>query len=137
MLNIHLKIKAFKYEIYKDIYSISARDKINSIQVYETDFIMDRILNEMDLWEIGNFLLNLFNIYSWEFKTVYSSEYYNGNIVRCCYFKSDPIIVSPNNIARCVPARLRKKYFVCEVGTWKYIVNPDLYILPNENGNVR
>ena len=133
MLNIHLKIKAFKYEIYKDIYSISARDKINSIQVYETDFIMDRILNEMDLWEIGNFLLSMFNIYSWEFKTVYSSEYYNGNIVRCCYFKSDPIIVSPNNIAVSLPSRLRKKYFVVEMGTWKYVINPDLYLMPKEN----
>lgn len=134
MLNIHLKIKAFKYEIYKDIYSISARDKINSVQIYETDFIMDRILNEMDLWEIGRFLLNMFNLYSWEFKTIYSSEYYNWNIIKCCYFTSNPIIVSANNIAISLPSKIRKKYFVCNPWDWKWFVNPDLYILaPEEN----
>ena len=80
MINIHLKIKAFKYEIYKDFYSLSARDKINSVQIYETDFIMDRILNDMDLWEIGRFLLNMFNLYSKDFTVMHSSEYYNWNV---------------------------------------------------------
>lgn len=135
MLNIHLKIKAFKYEIYKDIYSISARDKINSIQVYETDFIMDRILNDMDLWQIGRFLLNMFNLYSSQFKTVYSSEYYNGNIIKCVYFKSDPIIVSPHNIAISLPANIRNKYFICDPMDQKWKIDPDLYLFPKDNNN--
>ena len=132
MLNIHLKIKAFKYEIYKDVYSISARDKINSVQIYETDFIMDRVLNEMDLSEIGKFLLNMFNLYQSQFRVVYSTEYYNGNIIKSCYFKSDPIIVSVNNIAISLPAKLRKKYFICDPLDQKWKVNPDLYLLPRE-----
>ena len=78
MINIHLKIKAFKYEIYKDPYSLSARDKINSVQIYETDFIMDRILNDMDLWDIWRFLLNMFKLYSDQFVVMRSSEYYNS-----------------------------------------------------------
>ena len=41
MLNIHLKIKACKYEIIKDMYSLSARDKINSVCIYENDFIIN------------------------------------------------------------------------------------------------
>lgn len=130
MLSIHLKIKAFKYEIYKDIYSISARDKINSVQIYETDFIMDRILNEMDLGDIWRFLLNMFNIYKWEFKVVYSSEYYNWNIIKSCYFKSDPIIVSANNIAISLPKKIRDKYFIIDPMDQKWKVDPDLYLFP-------
>ena len=76
MINILLKIKAFKYEIYKDFYSLSARDKINSVQIYETDFIMDRILNDMDLWDIGRFLLNMFNLYSKDFTLMEFNPHY-------------------------------------------------------------
>lgn len=128
MINIHLKIKAFKYDIYKDFYSLSARDKINSVQIYETDFIMDRILNEMDLWDIWRFLLNMFNLYGSQFTMMSSSEYYNWNIINSMYFTSKPIIVSANNIAISLPAKIRNKYFICDPMDWKWKVNPDLYV---------
>ena len=133
MLNVHLKIKAFKYEIYKDIYSISVRDKINSVQVYETDFIMDKILNDLTLAQTWKFLLNMFNLYSWEFKTIYSSEYYNWNIIKCCYFDSKPIIVSAHNIAISLPSNVRNKYFICDCLDKKYKIDPDLYFKDEEN----
>ena len=135
MLNIHLKIKAFKYEIIKDPYSISARDKINSIQIYETDFIMDRILNDLSLGEIWRFLLNMFNIYGSNFTMVRSSEYYNGNIINSFYFQSKPIAVSTHNIAISLPRKIRDKYFIIDtLGSWKYTINPDLYLMERENG---
>lgn len=134
MINVHLKIKAYKYEIYKDIYSISARDKINSIQIYETDFIMDRILNEMDLGEIWRFLLNMFALYWNEFSIVRSSEYYNWNVVNTFYFQSKPIVVSTHNIAISLPKRLRDKYFLIDMFSKKYSINPDLYIMQVRNG---
>lgn len=129
MINVLLKIKAFKYEIYKDFYSLSARDKINSVQVYETNFIMDRILNDLDLWEVGRFLLNMFNLYSNEFSLMRNSEYYNWNVVNTLYFQSKPIIVSENNIAISLPSKVRNKYFVCDPMDWKRKINPDLYVI--------
>ena len=129
MINIHLKIKAFKYEIYKDFYSLSARDKINSVQIYETDFIMDRILNDLDLGDIGRFLLNMFNLYSNQFTLMHSSEYYNWNVVNALYFQSKPIAVSANNIAISLPAKVRNKYFICDPVDWKWGINPDLYLM--------
>lgn len=129
MLNIHLKIKAYKYEIYKDYYSISARDKINSVQVYETDFIMDRILNEMDLWDIGRFLLKMFDLYSGQFQCIQSSEYYNGSVIHTMYFTSKPIPVSANNIAISLPKQIRNKYFICDPLDWRRKINPDLYVI--------
>ncbi len=134
MINIHLKIKAFKYEIYKDFYSLSARDKINSVQIYETDFIMDRILNEMDLGDIWRFLLNMFNLYGSQFTMMSSSEYYNWNIINSMYFTSKPIIVSANNIAISLPSKIRNKYFVCDPMDWKRKVNPDLYVIDRKYG---
>lgn len=133
MLNIHLKIKAYKYEIMKDPYSLSARDKINSVWVYENDFIMDRILNELNLWEIGRFLLNMFNLYSDQFTVVKSSEYYNWNVVNSFYFDSKPIAVSSHNIAISLPKKIRDKYFILDVFTKKYSINPDLYLDRKEN----
>lgn len=133
MINIHLKIKAVKYEIYRDFYSLTARDKINSVWIYETDFIMDRILNDMNLWEIWRFLLNMFNLYSTQFKLLNSSEYYNGSVMSCIYFQSHPIIVSANNIAISLPSRLRKKYFIINPWDWKYSVDPDLYFNQEED----
>lgn len=133
MLNIHLKIRAFKYEIIKDPYSISARDKINSVQIYETDFIMDRILNDLSLGEIWRFLLNMFNIYGSNFTMVRSSEYYNWNIINSFYFTSKPIAVSAHNIAISLPRKIRDKYFVPDVlNDWKYVINPDLYVIDRE-----
>lgn len=133
MINVHLKIKAYKYEIYKDVYSISARDKINSVQIYETDFIMDRILNEMSLGEIWRFLLNMFVLYSNEFSVVRSSEYYNWNVINTFYFQSKPIVVSTHNIAISLPKRLRDKYFLVDIFSKKYSINPDLYIMEVRN----
>lgn len=133
MINVHLKIKAYKYEIYKDVYSISARDKINSVQIYETDFIMDRILNEMSLGEIWRFLLNMFVLYSNEFSVVRSSEYYNWNVINTFYFQSKPIVVSTHNIAISLPKRLRDKYFLVDMFSKKYSINPDLYIMEVRN----
>lgn len=126
MLSCDLKIKAVKYDIIKDIYSLSARDKINSVCVYENDFVMDRILNDMNLWEIGRFLLNMFNLYSNMFSIVRSSEYYNWNIINSFYFDSKPITVSEHNIAISLPRRLREKYFINL--DWKWKIDPDLYL---------
>lgn len=128
MLNIHLKIKACKYEIIKDIYSLSARDKINSVCIYENDFIMDRILNEMSLGDIWRFLLNMFNLYSDQFSIVRSSEYYNWNVISSFYFDSKPIVVSTHNIAISVPKHIREKYFLLDLITKKFSINPDLYV---------
>ena len=133
MISIHLKIQAVKYEIYRDSFNLSARDKINSVWIYETDFIMDRILNDMSLGDIWKFLLNMFNLYSWEFKEIRSSEYFNGSVMSCLYFKSNPIIVSPNNIAISLPAKLRKKYFIMNPWDWYYKINPDLYFDDEQN----
>ena len=133
MINIHLKIKAFRYDIIKDPYSISARDKINSVQIYETDFIMDRILNDLSLGEVGRFLLNMFNIYWSQFSMVKTSEYYNWNVLNSFYFKSNPIIVSAHNIAISLPKKIRDKYFILDIlNDNKYIVNPDLYLMERE-----
>lgn len=77
--------------------------------------------------EIWRFLLSMFNIYSWEFTRVESSEYYNGSIMHCFYFKSKPIPVSVHNIAISLPEKVRKKYFIMDVLEKKYRVNPDLY----------
>lgn len=129
MLNIHLKIIAQKYEIYKDVYNLSARDRINSISIYENDFIMDRILNDLTLWQVWRFLLNMFNIYSWEFVRVESSEYFNGSVIHTFYFKSKPISVSTHNIAISIPKEVRKKYFIIDVLEQKYKLNPDLYLI--------
>ena len=135
MINIHLKIRAFKYEIIKDPYSISARDKINSVQIYETDFIMDRILNDLSLGEIWRFLLNMFNIYGSNFTMVRSSEYYNWNIINSFYFTSKPIAVSSHNIAISLPRNIRDKYFIVDtLNDWKYCINPDLYLMERNNG---
>lgn len=128
MLNIHLKIKACKYEIIKDMYSLSARDKINSVCIYENDFIMDRILNEMSLGDIWRFLLNMFNLYSDQFSIVRSSEYYNWNVISSFYFDSKPIVVSTHNIAISVPKHIREKYFLLDLITKKFSINPDLYV---------
>lgn len=128
MLNIHLTIKACKYEIMKDMYSLSARDKINSIMIYENDFIMDRILNDMDLWEIWRFLLKMFDLYHSEFKVIRASELYNWSIVNYIYFDSKPIPVSANNIAIALPKRVREKYFSMDIISQKYVVNSDLYL---------
>lgn len=129
MLNIHLKIIAVKYEIYRDVYNLSARDRINSIGIYENDFIMDRILNELTLWEAWKFLLNMFNLYSWEFTRVESSEFYNGSVIHSFYFKSKPIPVAVHNIAISLPSKVRKKYFIMDCLEQKYKVNPDLYLI--------
>lgn len=137
MLNIHLKIKACKYDIIKDFYSLSARDKINSVCIYENDFIMDRILNDMDLWEIWRFLLNMFNLYSTDFSIVKSSEYYNWSIINSRYFDSKPIVVSTHNIAVSLPKRLRDKYFIMELTSNKYIINPDLYLMKYEENDTK
>lgn len=127
-MNIHLKIKANPYDIIRDIYSITARDKINSVCVYENDFIMDRILNDLTLWDIGRFFLNMFNIYSNDFTIVKSSEYYNGNVINSWHFDSKPIAVSTHNIAISLPRKVRDKYFVRDLmNPEKFIVNPDLY----------
>lgn len=134
MINIHLKIKACKYEIIKDMYSISARDKINSVMVYETDFIMDRILNDLSLGEIWRFLLNMFNLYGSQFTIVRSSEYYNWNVVNSFYFDSKPIAVSAHNIAISLPKHVRDKYFKVDMfGGWKFIINPDLYLIDRQD----
>lgn len=127
MLNIHLKIIAVKYEIYRDVYNLSARDRINSVWIYENDFIMDRILNDMTMGEIWRFLLSMFNIYSWEFTRVESSEFFNGSILHCFYFKSKPIPVSAHNIAVSLPEKVRKRYFIMDPLQKAYRVNPDLY----------
>jgi len=129
MLNVHCKIKACKYDIYKDFYTLSARDKINSVEVYESDFIMDRILNDMELWDIWRFLLSMFNKYSKQFNIVKSSEYYNWNVLNSYYFKSKPITVSAHDIAVSIPSKIRKKYFIPDImNDWKYVINPDLYV---------
>lgn len=133
MLNIHLKIIAVKYEIYRDVYNLSARDRINSVWIYENDFIMDRIFDDLTLWQVWKFLLNMFNIYSWEFTRIESSEYFNGSVMHCFYFKSKPISVSAHNIAISLPAKVRNKYFIIDVMTQKYQVNPDLYLIDEEN----
>ena len=132
MLKCYLLIKAVRYDIIKDIYSLSARDKINSVCVYENDFIMDRILNDMNLAEIGRFLLNMFNLYSNMFSVVKSSEYYNWSVINSFYFDSKPILVSPHNVAISLPRRLREKYFVVD-SNWKWDVDPDLYLNREEN----
>lgn len=134
MLNIHLKVIAFKYEIYRDVYNLSARDRINSISIYETDFIMDRILNDLTMSEVWRFLLNMFNIYSWEFTRVESSEFFNGSVIHSFYFKSKPIPVSVHNIAISLPAKVRKKYFIMDTFEQKYKVNPDLYLIDEDHG---
>ena len=128
MLNIHLKVIAVKYEIYRDVYNLSARDRINSIWIYENDFIMDRILNDLTMAEVWRFLLNMFNIYSWEFTRVESSEFFNGSVIHSFYFRSKPIPVSVHNIAISLPAKVRKKYFIMDTLEQKYKVNPDLYL---------
>ena len=129
MINIHLKIKACKYDIIKDMYSLSARDKINSVMIYETDFIMDRILNDMSLGDIWRFLLNMFNLYGSQFTMIRSSEYYNWNVINSFYFDSRPIAVSAHNIAISLPRDIRDKYFMVDTfGDWKFIINPDLYL---------
>lgn len=133
MLNIHLKIKANRYDIIKDIYSITARDKINSVCIYENDFIMDRILNEMTLGELWRFFLNMFNLYKDNFAIIRSSEYYNWNVVNSWYFDSKPIVVSANNIAISLPRKIRDRYFINDLmNPWKYIVDPDLYTRERE-----
>lgn len=132
-MNIHLKIIAVKYEIYRDCYNLSARDKINSVWIYENDFIMDRVLNDLSLAEVWRFLLNMFNIYSWEFTRVESSEFFNGSVIHSFYFKSKPIPVSVHNIAISLPAKIRNKYFIMDVINQKYQVNPDLYLIDEEN----
>lgn len=129
MIDIHLKIKAYPYDIIRDIYSITARDKINSVMIYENDFIMDRILNDMNLWEIWRFLLNMFNFYSNDFTIVKSSEFYNGSVVNSFHFDSKPIAVSTHNIAISLPRKIRDKYFIRDFANpEKFIVNPDLYL---------
>lgn len=133
MLNIHLKIIAVKYEIYRDVYNLSARDRINSVWIYENDFIMDRILNDLTLGEVWRFLLNMFNIYSWEFTRVESSEFFNGSVIHSFYFKSKPIPVSVHDIAISLPGKIRKKYFIMDFISEKYQVNPDLYFIDEKN----
>ena len=133
MLSIHLKVIAVKYDIYRDVYNLSARDRINSIGIYETDFIMDRILNDLTLWEVWKFLLNMFNLYSWEFTRIESSEYYNGSVLHSFYFKSKPIPVSVHNIAISLPKKIRDKYFIIDCLEQKYKLNPDLYFIDEEN----
>lgn len=134
MINIHLKIKACRYDIIKDMYSISARDKINSVMIYETDFIMDRILNDMSLGDIWRFLLNMFNLYGSQFTCVRSSEYYNWNVINSFYFDSRPIAVSAHNIAMSIPRSIRDKYFMVDTfGDWKFIINPDLYLTERQH----
>lgn len=136
MINIHLKIKACKYDIIKDMYSLSARDKINSVMIYETDFIMDRILNDMSLGDIWRFLLNMFNLYGSQFTMIRSSEYYNWNVINSFYFDSRPIAVSAHNIAISLSRGIRDKYFMVDTfGDWKFIINPDLYLKERQNEN--
>lgn len=129
MKDIDLKIKAYPYDMIRDIYNITARDKVNSVMIYENDFIMDRILNDIDLWEIWRFLLNMFNLYSNEFSIVRSSEFYNGSVINSWHFESKPIAVSTHNIAISLPRKIRDKYFIKDwANPDKFIVNPDLYL---------
>lgn len=102
--------------------------KMFSVHYIDYDEIVEDILNFFHTdYDLYKFHLNLYNAYIWyiEKESVIVSEI-NRPIQKMVKIWSDPITVSPNVLAMCLPLYVRKKFFDYDRCLWVFFSKCDL-----------
>ena len=123
MTRFHLTIKIFN-DFFQ--WKLDTRWKINSVWFDDYDFLMEKILHDMDISDINKFRLNLFNRYRDDLWYCKVCKFEDWQTIDWYMIPTYTFGVTSNVIALCIPSRkIRNTYFEYDWFRERYYLKSD------------